>query len=64
MIERGCKVEAAAGKLGFAIWERLGPVYYFNGHLPVFMHEERNLAAFRMFTTLLVINGNATQAQI
>ena len=39
-------------------------VYYFNGHLPVFVHEERDLATFRMFTSQLVINGNATQAQI
>jgi hypothetical protein len=25
-----------------------GKVYYFNGHLPVFMHEGRDLATFRM----------------
>ena len=41
-----------------------GKVYYFNGHLPVFVHEERDLATFRMFTSQLVINGNATQAEI
>jgi len=41
-----------------------GKVYYFNGHLPVFVHEERDLATFRMFTSQLVINGNATQTQI
>ena len=41
-----------------------GKVYYFSGHLPVFVHEERDLATFRMFTSQLVINGNATQAQI
>jgi transposase len=41
-----------------------GKVCYFNGHLPVFVHEEKDLATFRMFSSQLVINGNATQAQI
>ena len=39
-------------------------VCYFNGHLPVFIHDKDDLATFRMFTSQLVINGNATQAQI
>jgi hypothetical protein len=30
-----------------------GKVYYFNGHLSVFVHEERDLATFRMLTTNL-----------
>jgi hypothetical protein len=47
-----------------AFEERDGKVYYFNGHLPVFVHEKRALASFRLFSTQLVINGNATQAQI
>jgi hypothetical protein len=41
-----------------------GKVCYFNGHLPVFVHEDKDLATFRMFSSQLVINGNATQAQI
>jgi hypothetical protein len=41
-----------------------GKVYYFNRHLPVFVHEERDLATFRMFTSQLAVNGNVTQAQI
>ena len=41
-----------------------GKVYYFSGHLPVFVHDERDLATFRMFTSQLAINGNVTQAQI
>jgi transposase-like protein len=41
-----------------------GKVYYFSGHLPIFVHEERDLATFRMFTSQLAINGNVTQAQI
>jgi transposase-like protein len=47
-----------------AFEERDDKVYYFNGHLPVFVHEKGALAAFRLFSTQLVINGNATQAEI
>ena len=47
-----------------AFQERDGKVYYFNGHLPVFVHETNALATFRLFSTQLVINGNATQAVI
>ena len=47
-----------------AFQEREGKVYYFNGHLPVFVHETRALSTFRLFSTQLVINGNATQAEI
>src|SRR6266581_3436169 len=43
-----------------AFEERDGKVYYFNGHLPVFVHEKSTLATFRLFSTQLVINGNAT----
>lgn len=41
-----------------------GKVCYFNGHLPVFIHDAGDLATFRMFSSQLVLNGNATQAQI
>ena len=41
-----------------------GKVYYFNGHLPVFVHDREDLATFRLFSSQLVINGNASQAQI
>jgi len=47
-----------------AFQRREGKVCYFNGHLPVFMHEEGDLPTFRLFTSQLVINGTATQAQI
>src|SRR6202790_4972918 len=43
-----------------AFEERDGKVYYFNGHLPGFFHEKSALATFRLFSTQLVINGNAT----
>lgn len=47
-----------------AFERREGKVYYFNGHLPVFVHDREDLASFRLFSSQLVINGNATQAQI
>jgi len=39
-------------------------VFYFNGAMPVFQHAENDYASFRLFTTQLVVNGNATQAEI
>lgn len=47
-----------------AFERRDGKVCYFNGHLPVFIHDCADLAAFRLFSSQLVINGNATQSQI
>jgi transposase-like protein len=47
-----------------AFQERDGKVYYFNGHLPVLVHDKSALSTFRLFSTQLVINGNATQAEI
>lgn len=41
-----------------------GQVVYLNGHLPVFTHEVGDLASFRFFTTQLIVNGTATQAEI
>ena len=41
-----------------------GQVTYFNGHLPVFTHAQADLAAFRLFTSQLVVNGSATQGDI
>jgi transposase-like protein len=43
---------------------RDGNVYYFNGHLPVFVHAKEDLATFRYFSSQLVINGSVTQTQI
>jgi biotin operon repressor len=49
-------------ELGF---ERRGDsVVYFNGHLPVFTHAVDDLAAFRLFTTQLAVNGSASQGEI
>jgi hypothetical protein len=43
---------------------RDGRVIYFNGHLPVFTHAQDDLAAFRLFTSQLVVNGSASQGDI
>lgn len=43
---------------------RDGQVTYFNGHLPVFTHARDDLAAFRLFTSQLVVNGTATPGEI
>jgi hypothetical protein len=37
-----------------AFEKRGGQVVYFNGHLPVFMHAEGDLGAFRLYTSPLV----------
>lgn len=41
-----------------------GKVIYLNGHLPVFQHAPEDLAAFRLFTRQLVVNGTVSQAEI
>jgi len=47
-----------------AFEQRDGQVYYFNGHLPVFIHAVDDIASFRFFTSQLIANGTATQGQI
>jgi len=53
---------AITPELGFE--RRDNQVVYLNGHLPVFTHEVKDVASFRLFTTQLVVNGTATQSQI
>jgi hypothetical protein len=43
---------------------RDGHVTYFNGLMPVFRHDEKDLATFRMITAQFCCNGTTTQAQI
>ena len=43
---------------------REGKVTYIHGHLPVFQHAQQDLAAFRYFTSQLVVNGTVGQADI
>jgi len=37
--------------------KREGRIYYFNGPMPVFSHDEKDLASFHMFTSQLVQKG-------
>ncbi len=41
-----------------------GSITYFNGHMPVFMHDEDDIQTFRMITSQFVVNGNVKQAEI
>jgi hypothetical protein len=43
---------------------REGQVFYFNGQMPVFSHAADDVASFRLFTSQLIVNGSATQAQV
>ena len=46
-------------------FERKGDqIVYFNGHLPVFTHGVEDLAAFRIFTTQLIVTSTASYGQI
>ena len=47
-----------------AFARRDGQVTCFNGDMPLFVHEETDLASFRMTTAQFLVNGCATQAQI
>ncbi len=48
--------------IGFA--KRDGRVYYFNGQMPIFIHDENDLDSFKMFMAQLFVTGNATQSEI
>lgn len=41
-----------------------GTITYFNFHMPIFSHGEKELKTFRMITSQFCVNGNATQAEI
>lgn len=47
-----------------AFERRAEQVVYFNGHLPVFIHDVSDVASFRLFTTQLIVNGTASQGDI
>ncbi|MDP3913283.1 MAG: helix-turn-helix domain-containing protein [Bacteroidota bacterium] len=41
-----------------------GIVWYFNGMMPVFQHQENDYLSFHLFTSQLVVNGNCKQSEI
>ncbi|MBU1682841.1 hypothetical protein KJ742_02755 [Patescibacteria group bacterium] len=48
--------------IGYA--KREGKVYYFNGQMPLFIHDEKDGDSFKMFMAQLYVTGNATQSEI
>ena len=55
-------VEHITSELAFE--KKDGQVTYFNGHMPVFIHAEDDVATFQMITAQFCVNGNAKQADI
>jgi transposase len=49
-------------EIGFQ--QKEGKVYYFNGQMPLFIHDADDLQAFRVYTSQLVINGTVRQMDI
>src|SRR5258708_28633326 len=41
-----------------------GKIAYFNGHMPVFVHAEDDVATFRMITSQFCVSGYAKQSDI
>ncbi len=56
------EVTLITSELGFQ--EKDGKVYYFNGQMPLFIHDVDDVQAFRVYTSQLVINGTARQVDI
>lgn len=47
-----------------AFMQEEGRITYFNYQMPVFIHEAKDVATFRMITAQFCVNGNAKQAEI
>jgi DNA-binding protein Fis len=47
-----------------AFYKRDGQITYVNGSMPVFIHDEKDEATFRMITAQFCVNGNAKQMDI
>src|ERR1700690_3066969 len=47
-----------------AFERRDGKIAYFNGHMPVFVHAEDDVATFRMITSQFCAHGHAKQCDI
>ena len=41
-----------------------GCITYFNGHMPVFTHDEKDVATFRMITSQFCVSGYTKQSDI
>lgn len=41
-----------------------GRITYFNGSMPVFVHDQEDVASFRMITAQFCVTGNAKQCEV
>jgi transposase-like protein len=48
--------------IGFS--KRNGVVYYFNGQMPLFSHDEDDIDSFKMYMAQLYVQGNVSQSEI
>lgn len=55
-------VSAITSEIGFQ--KKDGKIVYFCGSMPIFSHDEEDVATFRLFLSQLHINGNATQSEV
>ena len=53
---------AITNELGFIKQDR--EITYFNGHLPIFMHDENDIQRFRMITSQFIVTGLVKQVEI
>ena len=47
-----------------AVQMREDTVYYFNGSMPMFMHNQSDTDSFRYITSQLIVNGSCKQKEI
>jgi transposase len=47
-----------------AVMKKDGQVTYFNGHMPVFSHDETDIQTFRMITSQFCVSGHVKQSDI
>lgn len=47
-----------------AVQKKEGTVYYFNGSMPLFMHNESDIDGFRYITSQFLANGSCKQKDI
>jgi hypothetical protein len=57
-------VEATLINNLLAVQNKAGTVYYFNGSMPIFTHNERDIDSFRYITSQLIINGACKPKEI
>lgn len=56
------KVKLITPEIGYS--KRDGKIYYFNGQMPLFIHDEKDEQSFKMFMAQLYVVGTVPQAAI